>query len=256
MAGLTATSTFLARPASTVRLLALSVTVCTLLDPLLVHAAGWWLSVGATAGIALLGRPLAARLPGPRALAESLAVTASAQVGVAPASLALFGGMPVVSVLANLLAVPAAAPVMVWGLPAGLVAGLVPHPVASALHLPSLICIRWIVLVANVGSRLRLGTLSLVPMLLATLAVTVAVMARRHLPRALALAALVLVLVGAAVHAPSPQAASPAWPAGGRSPVQPAGSRTAAGWSRSAAVALGPGVESLGRVVRDALHPP
>jgi competence protein ComEC len=256
MAGLTATSTFLARPASTVRLLALSVTVCTLLDPLLVHAAGWWLSVGATAGIALLGRPLAARLPGPRTLAESLAVTASAQVGVAPASLALFGGMPVVSVLANLLAVPAAAPVMVWGLPAGLVAGLVPRPVASALHLPSLICIRWIVLVANVGSRLRLGTLSLVPMLLATLAVTVAVMARRHLPRALALAALVLVLVGAAVHAPSPQAASPAWPAGGRSPVQPAGSRTAADWSRSAAVALGPGVESLGRVVRDALHPP
>lgn len=213
MAGLTATSTFLARPASTIRLLALSVVVCTLLDPLLVHAAGWWLSVGATAGIAVLGRPLAARLPGPRALAEALAVTAAAQVGVAPASLVLFGGVPVVSVPANLLAVPAAAPVMVWGLPAGLLAGVVPRPVATALHLPSLVCIRWIVLVANVGSRVRLGTLGALPLAVITLAVALAVTGRRRSVQALAALAVGLVLSSAALEAsrlPVTALASPA----------------------------------------------
>ena len=66
MAGLAATSVFLARPASSVRLLALAVTGLLLLDPLLVWSVGWWLSVGATAGIVVLAGPLAAALPGPR----------------------------------------------------------------------------------------------------------------------------------------------------------------------------------------------
>jgi ComEC/Rec2-related protein len=73
MAALAALAVVLARPASTVRLLALAVSVLVLVDPLLVWSVGWWLSVGATAGIALLAAPLAARLPGPRPLAEALA---------------------------------------------------------------------------------------------------------------------------------------------------------------------------------------
>src|SRR5947208_6519800 len=83
MAALTATAMVLGRPASTIRLLALAVAVMVLVDPLLVWSVGWWLSVGATAGIAVVAAPLAARLPGPRALADALAVTVAAQVAVA-----------------------------------------------------------------------------------------------------------------------------------------------------------------------------
>jgi competence protein ComEC len=70
----------------------LAVAGMVLIDPLLVWSVGWWLSVGATFGIALLASPLAARLPGPRALAQALAVTVAAQVGVAPVAVTAFGG--------------------------------------------------------------------------------------------------------------------------------------------------------------------
>ena len=156
MAALAATSVVLARPASTVRLLALAVAVMVLIDPLLVWSVGWWLSVGATAGIAVLAAPLAARLPGPRGLAEALAVTIAAQIGVAPVSVAVFGGLPVASVPANLLAVPVAGPLMVWGLPAGVLAGVVPA-LAPVLHLPTRLAVRWIALVARTGAAAPLG---------------------------------------------------------------------------------------------------
>lgn len=159
MAGLAATATFLARPASTLRLLGLAVTGLLLVDPLLVWSVGWWLSVGATAGIAVLAKPIAARLPGPRVLALALAVTIAAQLGVAPVQLAVFGPLPVASVPANLLAGPVAGPIMVWGLPAGLLAGLVPEPLAAVLHLPTLVGVRWIALVASVGQAAPLGRL-------------------------------------------------------------------------------------------------
>lgn len=160
MAVLSVTSWSLARPASTVRRLCLAGTIMLLLDPFLAYSVGWWLSVGATFGIALLAGPLALRIPGPRSLALALGVTIAAQIGVAPVQLAVFGGLPVVSVPANLLAVPAAGPVMVWGLPAGLLAGFLPRWAGVALHLPSRICIRWIALVAKVGAALPLGVLT------------------------------------------------------------------------------------------------
>jgi competence protein ComEC len=156
MAAIAATATVLGRPASTIRLLSLAVAVMVLIDPLLVWSVGWWLSVGATAGIAGLATPLAARLPGPRPLAQALAVTVAAQVGVAPVAITAFGGLPVVSVPANLLAVPVAGPLMMWGLPAGVVAGLVP-PTAAVLHTPTRLGVRWIALVARVGARAPLG---------------------------------------------------------------------------------------------------
>src|SRR5438309_2443488 len=112
------------RPSSTVRLLALAVTGLLVIDPLLVHSVGFLLSVGACTGIAVLARPLADALPGPRALTAPLAVTMAAQLGVAPVLVPVFGGVPVASLPANLLAVPAAAPVMIWGVAGGLPAGL------------------------------------------------------------------------------------------------------------------------------------
>lgn len=152
-----------ARPASSLRLISLAVTAGILLDPFLVHAPGWWLSVAATVGIVVIGPRLAAALPGPRWLAETVSVTVGAQVGVAPVQLALFGGLPVVSVLANLLAAPVAGAVMIWALPAGIVAGYMPEPIATVLHVPTLLGVRWVLLVARIGDRMPIGTLGPIP---------------------------------------------------------------------------------------------
>jgi competence protein ComEC len=159
MAALACTGVALGRAAGTTRLLSLTVIGVLLADPLLVRDVGWWLSVGATAGIAVLARPLAARLPGPAALRAGLAVTVSAQLGVAPVSVAVFGPLPVASVPANLLAVPAAGPVMVYGLPAGLTCSALPDPMAWLLQLPTVLLVRWIARVAAWGAAAPLPAL-------------------------------------------------------------------------------------------------
>jgi competence protein ComEC len=123
-----------------------------IVDPLLVWSVGFWLSVGATFGIALFAAPIAARLPGPRALAAAIGVTLAAQVGVAPIQIAVFGPPSVAAVPANLLAVPVAGPVMVWGLTGGLVAGLLPPAVRGVVQLPARGALRWLAVVARVGA--------------------------------------------------------------------------------------------------------
>ena len=153
MAALAATSRYSARPAAPLRLLSLAVGAVTLVDPLLVHSPGWWLSVGATAGLAVLTGPLASWLPGPTWLVDPLAATTAAQIGVLPVELAVFHTVPLLSVPANLLAGPAAAFVMVWGLPAGIVGGLVPAGLARWALLPALVLVRWIELVALLAAR-------------------------------------------------------------------------------------------------------
>ena len=55
----------------------------------------------------------------------------------------VFGRMPLVSVPANLLAVPVAGAVMLYGLPAGLVAGAVPS-VAPVVMFPCRVGVRWV----------------------------------------------------------------------------------------------------------------
>jgi len=183
MGGLAATAVVLGRPASTIRLLALAVAGMVLIDPLLVWSVGWWLSVGATFGIAVLASPLARRLPGPRPVAQALAVTVAAQVGVAPVAVTAFGGIPVASVPANLLAVPVAGPLMMWGLPAGVVAGLAPA-LAPVLHVPTRLGVRWIALVARVGARAPLGELDGRTMIAVGVVVMVVVAARIASPGA------------------------------------------------------------------------
>jgi competence protein ComEC len=155
MAVLAVLAATLGRPASTQRLLCLAVTGLVLIDPLLVGSAGFLLSVAATAGIAWLTTPLHRWLPLP------IAVTAAAQIGVTPVLIPLFGGLPLVSFPANLLALPAAGPVVMWGLVAGLPAGLLPLPLANVLHLPTRLFVGWIGLVAHRAAVLapRLGTL-------------------------------------------------------------------------------------------------
>jgi competence protein ComEC len=157
MAAVVCTADAVGRPASRLRVLALAVTTLVLVDPLLVGAVGFQLSVGATLGIALLAGPLAERIPGPGPLAEALAVCIAAQVGVAPVLVPTFGGLPVAALPANLLAVPAAGPVLAWGLTAGLLAGVLGPPFDGLLHTPTAVLVAWVAGVARVCARLPLG---------------------------------------------------------------------------------------------------
>ena len=158
MAAVATGATFGGRAVSRPRVLALTVAALLLVDPILVHSVGFGLSVAATAGIVVLAARLEPRLPGPAAVREPAAVTLAAQVAVAPLLATVFGGVPLVSVPANLLAGPAAGFVMVWGLVAGPVAGFVPA-VAPALHIPTGMALAWLDLVARGAAATPLGEL-------------------------------------------------------------------------------------------------
>jgi len=162
MATLALMATAIGRPLSRIRLLALAVTLVLLLDPLLVHSAGFLMSVGASAGIALLAGRVAERLPGPRPLAAAMGVTIGAQVGVAPVLIPVFGSLPLAALPANLLAVPAAGPIMTWGLAAGVPAGLVGGHMAALVHVPTAVLVAWIAAVARVMAGLPFGRMGAV----------------------------------------------------------------------------------------------
>lgn len=154
MAGLSATAVATGRERSPVRILSLAVIGLLLIDPLLAWSIGFWLSVGATAGVCTLGPWLGARLSAFGPLALPLGITLGAQVGVALPSVMVFGRLPLVSVVANLLAVPVAGFVMLYGLPAGLVGGAIPA-VAPVAMFPARVGTRWVDTVAVLGSRLE-----------------------------------------------------------------------------------------------------
>lgn len=154
MAGLSATAYATGRERSPVRILALAVIALVMVDPLLAWSIGFWLSVGATAGVCTVGPWLAPRLSVFGPLALPLGVTLGAQLGVVVPSVWVFGRLPLVSVIANLLAVPVAGFVMLYGLPAGLVAGSIPA-VAPFVMFPARIGTRWVDTVAAIGARLE-----------------------------------------------------------------------------------------------------
>lgn len=156
MAAISATAFATGRERAPARLLWLAVTGLLLIDPLLVGSVGFVLSVGATAGVTIVGPRLGARLWRCGVLAMPLGVTVGAQVGVALPALLVFGRLPLVSVPANLLAVPVAGFVMLYGLPAGLVAGAVPA-IAPLVMLPCRLGVRWVDTVAALGARLEPG---------------------------------------------------------------------------------------------------
>jgi competence protein ComEC len=179
MAALAVTATTIGREASRLRVLALAVAVLILIDPFLVWSVGFQLSVAASAGIVLLAPPLSRAIPGPRAPADALAVTVAAQAGVAPILILVFGGVPLASVPANLLAAPAAGLVMMWGVGAGLLAGLLGDGVARLLHWPTSLLIAWIATVAHRAAALPLGELGTRHLLLMVAGVLVIIAGRR-----------------------------------------------------------------------------
>lgn len=154
MASMSATAFVLGRLRSPTRLLALAVIGLVLVDPLLVRSVGFWLSVGATGGVAAIGPWLAVRLARLGPVAMPMGVTLGAQLGVIVPALLVFGRLPVVSVPANLLAVPVAGFVMLYGLPAGLIAGFVP-PLAPIVMFPCRVGVRWVDTVALLGERVE-----------------------------------------------------------------------------------------------------
>jgi competence protein ComEC len=115
----------LGRPTAGLRALALAATVLLLADPFLLHSVGFQLSCAASVGIAMLGPPIARSLPGPRWFRESLGVTVGAQIAVAPILVAVFDGVPLVAIPANLVAAPLVGPLTITGLVGGVVGGLV-----------------------------------------------------------------------------------------------------------------------------------
>lgn len=154
MAMLASSSYVLGRQTSVARLLALAVTLLVLIDPMLVWAVGFWLSVGATAGVCVIAPPLAERLPGPRWLRAPLSVTLGAQLGVALPSWLVFHRLPLVSLPANLLAVPVAGFVMLFGIPAGLLSALVPS-LAPLVMAPCTAATRWVETVAYLAAAVE-----------------------------------------------------------------------------------------------------
>ncbi len=136
------------------RLLATAVVVLLLVDPLLVRSVGFWLSVGATAGVTVIGPPLRRRLSGLGPLATPLAMTAAAQLGVLVPSVLVFGQITVIGIVANLVAVPVAGLVMLYGLPVSLVAGAVPA-LRGVLMLPVGVGTRWVDTVAAVAAAIE-----------------------------------------------------------------------------------------------------
>ncbi len=199
MAAIAATATLLGRDASSRRVLALAVALLVLVDPLLVHSVAFRLSVAASAGIILWAPRLAERLPGPRLLAEALAVTVSAQLAVSPLLIATFGGVPVASLPANLLAAPVAGPIMMWSLSAGVVAGLVGGPLAQAIHWPTNLGIGWIEAVAGWAASARLGELRALHLVAVITCAVAWWLARRRPLRAAVAASLAVALLVPAV---------------------------------------------------------
>ena len=155
MAMLAATAYVRGQQVRPVRVLALACGLLALIDPLLVWSVGFWLSVGATVGVCTVGPWLESRLPGPAWLRLPMAVTLGAQVGVALPSILVFGRLPVVSLPANLAAVPVAGFVMLYGLPAGLLASFLPDWLQSVVMAPAALGTRWVATVARVAAAIE-----------------------------------------------------------------------------------------------------
>jgi competence protein ComEC len=205
MAALALFASAAGRPVSRLRLLALAITAVLLVDPLLVRSVGFLMSVGASAGIALVSARVAALLPGPRPLASAMGVTIGAQLGVAPILIPVFGGLPLASVPANLLAVPAAGPIMMWGIAAGLPAGVVGGTVARAVHIPTAVLVAWVAGVARGAAALPLGELDGRTAIVLAGALGVFVVAHSRSQRAaVAVATALVVLVGPVASAVRP----------------------------------------------------
>lgn len=159
MAGLAFLSVAAGRPTRTMRLIAVTVLVTVIVDPLLAWSVGFFMSVGATCGLCLGAAPLARIIRRPKWLAQLIGATVAAQLGVMPVVILIFGLPSATGIIANVLAVPIAGLVMLFGLPMALCAGLIVdlglEELAMILMWPIQVGVRWVWWVAEIFARLK-----------------------------------------------------------------------------------------------------
>ena len=137
------------------RILASAVLVLLFVDPWLARAAGFILSVCATAGIVIGAQPLATRFARwmPPWCALTLAVPLAAQLACLPPLVVLSGQISVVGLAANLVVAPLVAPTTVAGLAGGLL-DLVSHDLARIAGFAATLCAVVIIDVAHLAANL------------------------------------------------------------------------------------------------------
>ena len=159
MAGLAFLTVAVGRPTRTMRLIALTVLLTVMVDPLLAWSVGFFMSVGATCGLCIGAAPLARIVHRPKWLAQLVGATVAAQVGVMPVVILIFGMPSATGIIANVLAVPVAGLVMLIGLPLALFAGMLNdfgfETFAQILMWPIQVGVRWVWWVAEIFARLR-----------------------------------------------------------------------------------------------------
>ena len=166
MAGLAYLSVAFGRPTRTMRLIALTVLLAVIVDPLLAWSVGFFMSVGATCGLCIGAAPLAKLVSRPKWLAQLIGATVAAQLGVMPVVILIFGVPSVTGIIANVLAVPIAGLVMLVGLPMSLFSAAISNlglgEIGDLLMLPLQVGVRWVWWVAEIFAHLRFeGTVNL-----------------------------------------------------------------------------------------------
>lgn len=156
MASMACVGAWLGKTVPATRLLSVTIAVMVIVDPLVVFALGFQLSVLATLGILWINPKLQTVLRGPQWMRETLATTLAAQVGTIPLVCIIAGGIPAATILANFFATPASGVVMGVGATLGNLVAVVPTPLGQLLILPAHIGVWWIALVGNLGSQLPL----------------------------------------------------------------------------------------------------
>jgi competence protein ComEC len=149
MAGLSLLGVLAGRPRSTASILAAAVLILLVLDPTLVWAVGFQLSVVATAGMVAMATQLADRISFvPRPVAVAAGATVAAQIAVTPLLLFHFHEVPVVTLVANVLAFPAVSPALLLGLAAGAV-GVASEPLGRPIAALARLPMRYLELLAD-----------------------------------------------------------------------------------------------------------
>lgn len=181
MAGVVAGARLVGRGVDPRRVLGLAVGTLLLADPFLLHAPGFWLSVGACCGIVLTAARIERRLPGPGWLRRLLGVTIAAQLGVLPVLVGVFGTVAWVAPAANLFAVPAAEPITVLAIPAAVAAALW-APLGPVLLAPVRWLLTWVVVVAGASAARPLAVAVAAALVVAASTVVPALLGGRNPP--------------------------------------------------------------------------
>ncbi len=121
-------------------LLGLCAALLLAIEPAVATDVGFQLSFLGTAGILVLASPIAARVPGPRLLAEPFAVTIAAQLATAPITAGTFGVLSLVGPFANALVLPLIPLLIVVGGAGALLGTVLPALAWAPLQAAGLAC--------------------------------------------------------------------------------------------------------------------